>query len=942
MSRCGSCGEPVAPDERFCGECGSPVMQGCRACGSPLAAGKRFCTSCGTPTVVDPAMPPAPSAPEIAVAGELRVVSVIFCDLVGFTSRSESLEPDIVRELLSGYFDDARAIIGRHGGTIEKFIGDAVMAVWGVPIALENDAERAVRASLELVDAVHAFGEAHQLDGLAARVGIVTGQAVAMDSVAEGIVVGDRVNTAARIQGLAEPGAVYVDDTTRAASAAAIAYRDAGEHMVKGKAEPVPVWRAERAIAGALGVNRSDTLEAELVGRDSELRLIKERFHSATERRGARLVSIVGPAGVGKSRLAWEFDKYTDGLAVNVLWHRGQCLSYGDGVAYWALAQIVRQRFGIGEQDPEDVVRAGLRRGLDELISHPDDRDFIEPRIAQLLGAADADLARDDLFAGWRMLFERLTERHPVVMVIDDLQWADAGLLDFLDSILDWSSAHPIFILTMARPELAERRPGWGQRRNGTSIGLDPLDATSMLRLLDDLVDLPADVAEHIINQAEGIPLYAVEIVRSLVDRGLVQTDGLAPRLVGSLDDLEVPATLTALLVARLDLLQPAERTLVRDLAVLGTSFPRAAIDAVAQPSGEQLDDLLAALVRREVLTVIGDPLSPERGQLQFAQSLMRTVVYDNLTRRERKHRHIAVADHLQLAYPDGGAELAEVIAEHLSQALEADPKAPDAEELRRRAAEAHQRSGDRAASLGAPAAAAVAYQQALTLVADPAVHAELLFNAGEAAVHAGLIDEGVELLDQATTELRALGRESEALLSVTAAARALGNSGQPTAATARAEAEVRDLPSDASDVGSTRLLTFLGISRVVNGVMDDSTRALLDRARDMAEGLGDRRVLIDVIRGSTLRHLQLGNLVHARILSSAMVELAARRATSTGSGASSPSTARSWPGTTSRPAPSSKSPSPSGDAWGIRSSWGWASATSPASCCAEDGGTSW
>ena len=279
----------VGPDERFCGECGAPVAQRCHGLWLTAGAGKKFCTSCGTPTAVEPETTPGRAAPEIAVAGELRVVSVIFCDLVGFTSRSEALDPDIVRELLSGYFDDARAIIGRHGGTIEKFIGDAVMAVWGVPIALENDAERAVRASLELVDAVHAFGEAHQLEGLAARVGVVTGQAVAMDSVEEGIVVGDRVNTAARIQGLAEPGTVYVDETTRAATAAAIAYRDAGEHLVKGKAEPVPVWRAERAIAGALGVNRGDGLEAELVGRDSELRLIKELFHTSAERRGARL-----------------------------------------------------------------------------------------------------------------------------------------------------------------------------------------------------------------------------------------------------------------------------------------------------------------------------------------------------------------------------------------------------------------------------------------------------------------------------------------------------------------------------------------------------------------------------------------------------------------------------------------------------------------------------
>ena len=342
-------------------------------------------------------------------------------------------------------------------------------------------------------------------------------------------------------------------------------------------------------------------------------------------------------------------------------------------------------------------------------------------------------------------------------MVIDDLQWADAGLLDFLDTILDWSSAHPIFVLTLARPELAERRPGWGQRRNGTSIGLDPLDAD---------VDAPAPRrpgrpprrrGRAHRRPGRGHPALRRRD-RPIAHRSRPGADRRrrARASSGSLDDLEVPATLTALLVARLDGLPPEERTLVRDLAVLGTSFPRAAIDAVAQPSGAQLDDLLASLVRREVLTVIGDPLSPERGQLQFAQSLMRTVVYDNLTRRERKHRHIAVADHLQLAYPDGGAEVAEVIAEHLSQALEADPEAPDADELRRRAAEAHQRSGDRAAALGAPAAAAAAYQRALTLVDDPGVHAELLFRAGDAATHAGLIDEGVALLDEATAELRA------------------------------------------------------------------------------------------------------------------------------------------------------------------------------------------
>ena len=371
MRRCESCGEAVGPDERFCGECGAPVARGCHACGAPLTAGKKFCTSCGTPTAVEPETTPGRAAPEITVAGELRVVSVIFCDLVGFTSRSEALDPDIVRELLSGYFDDARAIIGRHGGTIEKFIGDAVMAVWGVPIALENDAERAVRASLELVDAVHAFGEAHQLEGLAARVGR-RHRAGRRHGQRGG---GDRRRRSRQHRGphpgpgRTRHGVRRRDHPGRHRRRDRLPRRRRAPGQGQGGARPV--WRAERAIAGALGVNRGDSLEAELVGRDSELRLIKELFHTSTERRGARLVSIVGPPGVGKSRLAWEFDKYADGLALNVLWHRGQCLSYGDGVAYWALVQIVRQRFGIGEQDADDVVRAKLRQGLDELISAP-------------------------------------------------------------------------------------------------------------------------------------------------------------------------------------------------------------------------------------------------------------------------------------------------------------------------------------------------------------------------------------------------------------------------------------------------------------------------------------------------------------------------------------------------------------------------------------------
>jgi len=259
---------------------------------------------------------------------ELRHVSVLFCDLVGFTPLAEQRDPEEVRELLSGYFELARAIVGRYGGIVEKFIGDAVMAVWGAPVAKEDDAERAVRAGLELVSAVAAYGSEHETD-LQARVGVVTGGAATTETAEEGLVIGDRVNTAARIQSAAPPGCCYVDETTRAATAAAIAYADAGEHELKGKSEPVRLYQATRVVAAIAGSQRSGVLEAPFIGRDHELRLVKELFHASAERHSARLVLVSGVAGVGKSRLAWEFYKYLDGLAGDLLWHSGRCLSYG-------------------------------------------------------------------------------------------------------------------------------------------------------------------------------------------------------------------------------------------------------------------------------------------------------------------------------------------------------------------------------------------------------------------------------------------------------------------------------------------------------------------------------------------------------------------------------------------------------------------------------------
>lgn len=509
-------------------------------------------------------------------------MSVVFCDLVGYTAFSEQRDAEDVRAVLSGYFATARAVVARYGGVLEKYIGDAVVAVWGVQAAHEDDAERAVRAALDLVDSVPVYGEELGLQ-LQARAGVVTGRAASLTNPLEGIVVGDRVNTASRVQSTAAPGTVLVDDATHEITAAAIGYVDTGPHAVKGKVEPLRLWRAERVIAGVRGSRRADELEAPLVGRSRELSVVKELFHACLEERRARLVALTGQPGVGKTRLFWEFEKYLDGLAFLILWHTGRSLAYGDGVAYWALAEMVRQRLGVAQEDAPDVVRVKLRAGLERWVPSLADRQYVESRLGVLLGCEDAELPRQELFAGWRLFIERLAEEAPVVLVFEDVQWADTGLLDFIEQLLDWSAAHPIFVAVLTRPELFDARPSLlSGRRNATAVGVEPLSDAAVAELLDHLVPgLPGRVRELVTEHAAGIPLYVLETIRSLLDRGLVaERDGVRV-LVGEVGELEVPASLSALLGARLDALPPDERGLVRDLSVFGGSIPRAAVDAM-------------------------------------------------------------------------------------------------------------------------------------------------------------------------------------------------------------------------------------------------------------------------------------------------------------------------------------------------------------------------
>ncbi|HTU77848.1 MAG TPA: adenylate/guanylate cyclase domain-containing protein [Solirubrobacteraceae bacterium] len=831
---CPACKAEIGDSAKFCTECGTPLTLRCPSCGAQHLPEQKFCGECGaalagaaaaaaapagTPRAPSPSPPPgpapgAPGGPAVpSTVAELRLVAVLFVDLVGYTSLSESREPEDMRELLGRYFESARTIVDRYGGTLEKFIGDAVMSVWGVPVAREDDAERAVRAGLEMVDAVKVFGEEVGAPQLRARAGVVTGQVAATVSPGEGLVVGDRVNTASRVQSAARPGTLFVDEVTREVTSAAIAYEDMGEHDVKGKAEPLRLWRAVRVIAGVGGTQRESGLEAPLVGRDADLRLLKELFHGALERRTARLVAVSGVAGVGKTRLRWEFDNYADGLAEMILWHSGRCLSYGDGVAYWALAEMVRQRLGIAEEASVEDAAAKLASGLDRWVPDHADREFLEPRLGALLGVAEPGLGRADLFAGWRMFLERLAEHLPVVLVFEDLQWADEGLLDFIEHLLDWSAASPIFILALARPEYTSGREGWpGARRGTTLLELEPLDDDVMGTLLDELVEgLPRRARRQIIKRAEGVPLYAIETIRALANRGVLSERDGRLTASGELGDLDVPASLSSLLAARLDALEPAERGLVKAMSVLGGAFPRYSAAALGGLPDDQLDAVLAALVRKQVLRIRADPLSPDRGQYAFVQSLLRTVAYEMLSRRERKPRHRAAAEHLRSVFPNDGEEIAEAIASHYLNAYRAARGDADVDELRIETIAALRRAAQRAAAVGAPDSAERHYRTAIELASEQDERTQLTRAAGQMALHAGRLEAALELFDSVVVAQLEAGREHEAARIAGQIGRALSRLGRNEEAIERIEPALRTLGADELDAEVAALHAVLG-----------------------------------------------------------------------------------------------------------------------------------
>jgi tetratricopeptide (TPR) repeat protein len=541
-------------------------------------------------------------------------------------------------------------------------------------------------------------------------------------------------------------------------------------------------------------------------------------------------------------------------------------LSYGEGVAFWALAEMVRQRLGIAEEDSADVAASKLAAGLDRFLPDPEERAYVGLRLGRLLGVGSPDgaaaLSREELFAGWRLFFERLAAESPVVLLVEDAQHADSGLLDFLDHLVDWAKNLPIYVLVFARSELSQARPRFGVGRNRVTLTLDPLDPESMDQLVDALVPgMPKAARSKVTSQAQGVPLFAVETVRSLVDRDVVQPLEGVYRLVGDIGELAVPDSLHALLAARLDVLDPGVRRLVADAAVLGTTFPAEALIAIAAHTDEQsVRTALSDLVRREVLSVSADPLSPERGSYQFAQDMLRQVAYDTLSRRDRKTRHLTVAAHLRQAFPGDGEEVTDVIARHYLDALHALPGDPDAAEIRGQAIATLIRAAERAERAGAPARAAVSYATAAELStpdepdADVQPHAGALWiSAADAANAATEYAAAVQHADRARDYYTRRGQARAAARAQAAAGQALHDSGRYAEARELLTAAAEILRAD-PDTDTVRALRELARLEAFSGSPDADR--LTSEALYLGQALGvDTSQLCDLLnaRGAYL-----------------------------------------------------------------------------------------
>jgi class 3 adenylate cyclase/predicted ATPase len=668
---------------------------------------------------------------------ERKVVTVLFADLVGFTARAEQLDPEDVEAILRPYHERLRGELERFGGTVEKFIGDAVMALFGAPVAHEDDPERAVRAALAIRD------WARNEDAVQVRIAVNTGEALinldARPEAGEGMAAGDVVNTTARLQSAAPVNGVLVGETTYRATSQAIEFRELDPVEAKGKVEPLAVWEAveARARVGTEAV----TTQTALVGRSRELDQLVDSFERARQESSPQLVTLVGVPGIGKSRLVLELSTILDASPDLVYWRHGRSLPYGEGVTFWALSEIVKAQAGILESDSADEASDKLADMLAEIVQ-PAEVGWLDTRLRPLVGlSVEADLGGDrrtESFAAWRRFFEALAAKRPLVLVFEDVHWADDDLLDFVDELADWVESVPLLVLCTARPELLDRRPGWGGgKRNALMVSLTALGDDDTARLIAGLLDravLDADTQAALLARAGGNPLYAEQFVRMAEERGAA--------------DRELPETVQGIIAARLDLLPAEEKSLLQDAAVLGKVFWSGALEAIGGVSGGEVAERLRNLarkefVRRELRSAIADET-----QYAFGHLLVRDVAYGQIPRGSRAEKHRLVAEWIESLATHRSDDRAEMLANHYLSALElASAAGMQTDDLIEHARSALREAADRALLLGSYAQASKLYGKALDLwPAEDPVQPLLVLRRGLAIFESGADDDPSEL----------------------------------------------------------------------------------------------------------------------------------------------------------------------------------------------------
>ena len=721
----------------------------CAECGQENPDGFRFCGACAASLV----------ARDVGQREERKVVTALFCDLVGFTASSESVDPEDVNVVLAAYSAVARVQIESHGGVVEKFIGDAVVGVFGVPAAHEDDPERAVRAGLRIVEAA---GDLEAVGGapLRLRVGINTGEALVRLGVlpgsGEGFLRGDAINTASRIQSVAPVNGVAVGLATYEATAPVFHYVELEVATLKGKVGPVRVFRPT-APRVRFGTDLTRTHSSPFVGREVDLAILRGVFEKAVASESVQLVSVVGEPGLGKSRIVAELGEYVDACPESITWRQGRCLPYGDGITFWALGEIVKAHAGILESDDPKTATAKL----DVVLPEGEERAWFRQRLLPLLGIeASSQAERAELFTAWRRFLEHVAEQAPTVLVFEDLHWADDALLSFIEHLADRAEGVPLLIVGTARPELFGQHPDYAVGlRNTNTINLTPLSPEETARLVSALLDasvIPAALQQPILERAGGNPLYAEEFVRLLKDRDLLVRKGSGWELAEGAE-VPFPDSIRALIAARLDTLTPDVKSLLADAAVIGKVFWAGAVAQMGDRDPQSVVDVLRELSRKELVRPARRSSMQGEAEYAFWHILTRDVAYTQLPRASRASRHVAAATWIEAQARDRVEDMADVLAYHYATALDlakASGQSDQAAKLEDPARRFLALAGDRA--LGLDTTAAITnLERALTLT--PQGHpdrADVVASFATAAHHAARFSDAREAFEEAIPAL--------------------------------------------------------------------------------------------------------------------------------------------------------------------------------------------